>query len=326
MTRHRLGVAVLLGGEVGAEVDGLRRALGDGSLGRIPPHVTLVPPVNVPGDRLAAAVDLLLAAGAATARFRLTLGPAATFHPVTPVVYLAVGGDLDALVGLRHRVLAPPLTRSLTHPFVPHATLADEVAPDRIAAAVAALGDMATAVAVDRVHLLREGPGRRWTPIADAPFAPPAIVGRGGLAVELTTSQLVDPVAAALLTAEADPDEAPAPAPAPAARPEPWAVTARRDGCVLGLACGGAVADRLEVDALVVAPAHRRQGVGRHLVAAVERLGRERGATAAVAAVPEGPGDALLAGTGWVEAPAWAVSPALAGAVARGARARARPL
>jgi 2'-5' RNA ligase/GNAT superfamily N-acetyltransferase len=321
-------VAVLLGGEVGAEVDGLRRALGDGSLGRIPPHVTLVPPVNVPGDRLASAVDLLLAAGAAAAPFRLTLGPAATFHPVTPVVYLAVAGDLDALAGLRDRVFAPPLTRSLTHPFVPHATLADEVAPDRIAAAVAALGDMAAEVAVDRVHLLREGPGRRWTPVADASFAPPAIVGRGGLVVELTTSQLVDPVAAALLTPSPDPEPVPdaVSAPAPAARPEPWAVTARRDGCVLGLACGGAEADRLEVDALVVAPAHRRQGVGRHLVAAVERLGRERRATVAVAAVPEGPGDALLAGAGWVEAPAWAVSPALAAALARGARARARPL
>jgi 2'-5' RNA ligase len=324
VSRHRLGVAVLLGGEVGAEVDGLRRALGDGSLGRIPPHITLVPPVNVPGDRLAAAVDLLLAAGAATAPFRLVLGPATTFHPVTPVVYLAVGGDVDAVAGLRDRVFAPPLTRSLTHPFVPHATLADEVAPDRIAAAVAALGDMAAEVLVDRVHLLRERPGRRWTPVADAPFAPPAVVGRGGLAVELTTSQLVDPVAAALLAAEAVPDAVPFPF--PIARAEPWAVTARRDGCVLGLACGGAVADRLEVDALVVAPAHRHQGVGRHLVAAVERLGRERGATAAVAAVPEGPGDALLTGAGWVEAPAWAVSPGLAGALARGARARVRPL
>jgi 2'-5' RNA ligase/GNAT superfamily N-acetyltransferase len=320
VSRHRLGVALLLSGGIGAEVDGLRRALGDGSLGRIPPHVTLVPPVNVPGDRLAAAVDLLLVAGAATAPFRLTLGPAATFHPVTPVVYLAVGGDLDALAGLRDRVFAPPLIRSLTHPFVPHATLADEVAPDRIAAAVVALAGMATEVTVDRVHLLREGRGRRWTPVADAPFAPPAVVGRGGLGVELTTSQLVDPVAAALLTADADPDGS------AASRPEPWAVTARRDGCVLGLARGGAVADRLEVDALVVEPAHRRQGVGRHLVAAVERLGRERGATAAVAAFPDGPGDALLAGAGWAEAPAWAVSPALAGAVARGARARARPL
>jgi 2'-5' RNA ligase len=326
VSRHRLGVAVLLGGEVGAEVDGLRRALGDGSLGRIPPHITLVPPVNVPGDRLAAAVDLLLAAGAATAPFRLVLGPATTFHPVTPVVYLAVGGDVDAVAGLRDRVFAPPLTRSLTHPFVPHATLADEVAPDRIAAAVAALGDMAAEVLVGRVHLLREGPGRRWTPVADAPFARPAVVGRGGLAVELMTSQLVDPIASALLTAEADPDAVPVPVAAPTARSEPWAVTARRDGCVLGLACGGAVADRLEVDALVVAPPHRRQGVGRHLVAAVERLGRERGATAAVAAVPEGPGDALLAGAGWVEAPAWAVSPGLAGALARGARARVRPL
>ncbi|HET6950794.1 MAG TPA: GNAT family N-acetyltransferase [Acidimicrobiales bacterium] len=318
MSRRRLGVVVLLPDAVAAEIDGLRRALGDGSLRRIRPHLTLVPPVNVPDTRLPEALEALRSAAAASAPFALHLGPAATFHPATPVVYLAVGGDLDALTALRDRVFVPPLARPLTHPFVPHATLSEEMAPDRIAATLAALVDMSAEVTVDRVHLLAQGPDGVWSPVADAPFGPPAVVGRGGLALELTVSALVDPVAGRLL-AGAD-IEAGGP------RPAPWAVTARRDGAVVGVAHGGFVADRLEVDALVVAPGDRRTGVGRHVVAAIESLGRARGATAALAAFCSPEGDALLSGAGWEGAPAWAVSPALVGAVARGAPVRCRVL
>ena len=46
--RHRLGVAVVIDPPVADEINGLRRAVRDGALDRIAPHVTLVPPVNVP--------------------------------------------------------------------------------------------------------------------------------------------------------------------------------------------------------------------------------------------------------------------------------------
>ena len=65
MTKARLGVALLLPAGVSAEVDGLRRALGDGALGRIPAHLTLVPPVNVREDRLGHALAVLRSAAAA---------------------------------------------------------------------------------------------------------------------------------------------------------------------------------------------------------------------------------------------------------------------
>src|SRR5579859_4867068 len=124
--RRRLGVAVLLDPPVSDEVDGLRRAVGDPSLGRIPPHVTLVPPVNVRRADLLAAVDRLRRAAAATpGEIHLTLGAVTSFLPDNPVLYLAVGGDLGALRGLRDAVFAPPLERSLSWPWVPHVTLAD---------------------------------------------------------------------------------------------------------------------------------------------------------------------------------------------------------
>jgi 2'-5' RNA ligase/GNAT superfamily N-acetyltransferase len=270
MARQRLGVALLVPAPVATEMDGLRRALGDDTLDRIPPHITLVPPVNVNDADLSDALALLRETAADTRRLRLELGPPTTFHPVTPVVYLAVGGDLEGLRDLRERVFQPPLARPLSHGFVPHATLADEMDAARIPAAMAALAGYRTEVTIDRVHLLREGRGRVWRPLADAPFAPPRVIGRGGLPVEITESRLVDPLAQLLLPGTA--------APLPD-RPGAWALTARREGCVVGVAHGATVGDRVEVEALVVAPPHRRQGIGGHLRAALEDLAARHDAT-----------------------------------------------
>ncbi len=170
MSRRRFGVALLVPQPVATEVDGLRRALGDGARARIPAHVTLVPPVNVRPDRVTAAVELLRTAAASTPPLDLRIGPAATFHPVTPVVYLTVAGDLAGVEALRERVFRPPLERPLTHPFVPHVTVADEVDAVRIPAAVAALADFVVDVRIESVHLLEEGRGRVWRPIAEAAF------------------------------------------------------------------------------------------------------------------------------------------------------------
>lgn len=167
MSRRRLGVALLIPPPAAVEIDGLRRALGDGARTRIPPHVTLVPPVNVPEESMPEALAVLRAAAGRTGPLDLRVGPAATFLPVNPVVYLRVGGALEPLASLRSQVLVPPLERTITHPFVPHVTVADDMAASRIPAAVDALADYVVDVRVDTVHLLEEGRGRVWRPIAD---------------------------------------------------------------------------------------------------------------------------------------------------------------
>ena len=180
---RQLGVVLMVPQPVATEVDGLRRALGDGALARIAPHVTLVAPVGVPGDRMPDAVDVLRDAAKATPPLDLRIGPATTFHPVTPVVYLSVTGDLAALVALRERVLRPPLVRPASHPFVPHVTVADELDAARIPAAVAALADFVVDVRIESLHLLEQGRDRVWRPVAEAPFTrrwlPPAGEGEG---------------------------------------------------------------------------------------------------------------------------------------------------
>jgi len=170
MPKRRLGVALLVPPPVDAEVDGLRRALGDPALGRIPAHLTLVPPVNVREDRMDDALGVLRQASAVVEPFALELGPVATFAPVNPVLYLDVGGGAGAVHTLRDAVFTDPLSRPLTWPFVPHVTVADEAPPDRIEAAVVALAPYRVTVDIDRVHLLEEGPGRVWRPIAEQPL------------------------------------------------------------------------------------------------------------------------------------------------------------
>ena len=255
----RLGVALLVPPPFDAEVDGLRRALGDGALGRIPAHLTLVPPVNVRDDRLGEALAVLRRAAGATRPFTVGLGPPATFLPDSPTVYLAVA-EGDEVRRLRDRVFVDPLARPLTWPFVPHVTLADEADAGRIDHALAALADYRVDVTFSSVHLLREGPGRVWASIADAAFAPPAVVGRGGLPVELTVSQRRDPEAVALWAAT------------------PLVVTARVDGRVAGYAegwCGGDGTARLTT--LVAPEEHAHLDVSRHLVAAFRSEAATRG-------------------------------------------------
>src|SRR5205807_541399 len=80
-------------------------------------------------------------------------------------------------------------------------------------------------VAVQAVHLLREGPGRVWTPMAEARLGQVAVVGRGGLPLELAVTAGPDPEAAVFVqrqragAAGADPE---------GGRGEDVAITARR--------------------------------------------------------------------------------------------------
>jgi 2'-5' RNA ligase len=291
--RHRLGVALLIPQPFATEIDGLRRALGDPALGRVPAHLTLVPPVNVAERDLGKALSVLRDAAAGRDAITIGLGPVTTFHPVTPVCYLDIDDARGALPALREAVFAGPLHREVTHPFVPHVTIADGMAEDRIAPSVAALAGFTATVTFDRVHLLaerRDEEGRRrWDAIADATFAKPDVIGRGGLPVELHTTGRPDPEAAALLAIEGVGDGA------------PFAVTARRDGSVLGSCWGWTIGGHLELADLVVAAAHRGEGVGRHLLAAVESLAATRDCVALGTDAPgDGAAAAMLSGAGWV--------------------------
>jgi 2'-5' RNA ligase/GNAT superfamily N-acetyltransferase len=301
MPKRRLGVVLLVPAPWSREIDGLRRALGDGGLGRIPAHVTLVPPVNVREDALGDALAVLRAAASSATPFVARLGPPATFSPTNPVVYLAIDGEgRDEVRRLRDAVFRPPLERSLSWPFEPHVTLADEVAsPDRIASSLAALRDYEIEVTFDRVTLLEQSEGRVWTPIGEARFERPAVIGRGGgLEVSLSRSSALDDEAERW-TAAAWADYSMAEY-GLAEEDEPFAITARRGALVVGTAAGALRANDAYLARLIVADGERRTGVGSHLLAATESWASERGCERlTLRTLADGPARRFYEARGW---------------------------
>lgn len=237
---------------VDQEIDGLRRALGDGGLGRIPSHITLVPPVNVRDEAVANVMVILREAAADTSPLRVSLGPPATFFPDNPVVYLPVVAGQEGLCEVRDRVFTGPLARPLSWPFVPHVTVADDATPERIEAATTALADYQADVSFERVHLLQQTPGRVWVPIGEATFARPAVIGRGGLPVELSVTRDLDRESRALVADRR------------------VVITARREARVVGVITGWWSEAGPHLCELVVEPEEVLLGTEAHLAAAFE--------------------------------------------------------
>lgn len=252
------------------EIDALRRACDDGALGEIPPHLTLVPPVNVRDAEVGAALDVVRSAAAAARPCTVTLGPPATFAPASPTLYLRVAPEAPVRA-LRDAVFVAPLARPLTHPFVPHVTLADEMAAARLDGAAAALAGYVRDVTFDRVHVMEEV-GRVWEPVAEVPFGGPAVVARGGLELRLEVTSVPGPEARALGSREWPM------VPGVSAR-TPLVVTAWRGDDVVGSADGWTAGDAGWLDGLLVASSVRGEGIGSHLLAAFESACAARGCT-----------------------------------------------
>lgn len=305
MPRRRLAVALLCPPSLAAEVDVLRRAVGVAEPFAVPPHLTLVPPVNVVEDRLVEALGVLRAAASAARPVDLVVGPAATFAPDTPTLHLSVEGgpsESAALADLRRRLRTGPFDRPDAWPFVPHVTLAESVPGGPggagLDAAVAVLAGTRTGWRAVAVHLLEEGrreTGERvWRPIHCEPLGGPSVVGRGGVEVVLRTVDLVEPlvagglgVAASEFAVRPGPDEA--------------VVVVAEDGpssgsspfAPLGVAAGH-VGRAAVLEHLVVAEDRRGEGIGSHLLAAWTSAVARRGSELVVAEPNVGAGAGFL--------------------------------
>jgi 2'-5' RNA ligase len=251
MARRRLGVVLLLGWPVADEVRGLRRALGSPSLDTQPPHITLVPPVNVPEARVDEALAVLRrAASSVPGPLTLTIGPVATFRPVSPVVYLSVQGDVDGLVRLQQNVFVGPLLRTVDYDYVGHVTLHESADGALIDASLTALEQFSVGVEIDRVHLLEQDPqDRAWRPLADVALGPPVVRGRGGVELVLRWTHLAAPDVQALWSSHG-----PADTPATSA----WLEARDCFDALLGVRCG---------EFVVVVDDHLGEGIEDRLLA-----------------------------------------------------------
>jgi len=333
--RRRVAVALIPPPVLADRIDTLRRALGVPGPFAVPPHLTLVPPLNVAADDPAAdepaadesaadepaadesaaggpAVgDLLRRAAVASGPFELRIGPAATFWPDSPTVHLSVRepSGAGALWALRDAVRRGPLGRDDEWPFVAHVTLAESFDPGRIADAVALLAGVDEPWEVTALHLLeqrrRDDGSPVWVPVQEEPLGRPALVGRGGVELELRVLGMVpDDVAALGVVGRGPlpPPDGPAPLVVVADDPPRPDGAPRADG-PLGAAVGSVVGRGVaRLDAVVVLEGRRGEGIGRQLLAGWCSAAAERGAAVALAG-DTGPDQAgFLAGLGFVPA------------------------
>ncbi len=275
--RRRYFVALVLSGRIAAEIDGLRRALQPELIERIPPHLTLVPPRNVADDLAPALDEHLRSIAGQSADLRLRLGPVETFAPVAPVVYLACSapdGTLERLASaLASGPLSSPPQRS-ERPFHAHVTLANRIEEPRRSAALVALAPFRCDVVLDRLSLLQyeAGPPRRWVEVADYFLRPPAVVGRGGVELELAHSSLLGEEAVRLLAgAGACP-----PAMLHAVPGQSLVVTAREGRRLVAVTAVVREGEAFILEAFCVVPDRRGAGIGGQLLRHVERVVRER--------------------------------------------------
>lgn len=279
--RGRVLVALLLEGRVADEVSGIRRAI-TGSTGHVGPHVTLVPPHNLAAGELSAALAVVRDAAAASAPLALELGPPATFPRGRAVLYLAVGGDLAGLAALRAGVtrtpFEPPANRK-ERAFVPHVTLGsglDRRRAELLAEQLAAYRAQVTCAGVSLLEEVASPAGRRWSPLSSEALGGRAVRSRGGLELEVSFGDRLDPEAAAVVEEEwaaygratYGPDVQP---------DRPFAFVARREGRVVGAATGERREETCELSRLLVVATERGLGTGSRLLEAVERYATEAG-------------------------------------------------
>lgn len=176
----RLGVVALLPEPVATYVQAWRRSLREPFRDAVPPHVTLVPPQQVPTARLPEAIELVERAARLVAPATLRLRGGASFLPDSPVAYLVVAAGTATLGVLEAALRDPPLDRR-TYRFHPHVTIAQDLPAAELEAVVGELSDFRAEFRLTEIALMREE-GGVWTPervvplgagrgVTDAPFA-----------------------------------------------------------------------------------------------------------------------------------------------------------
>jgi 2'-5' RNA ligase len=159
-----IGVAVDIPQPWGADLQSWRAEFGDPLAWAIPPHVTLLPPTQVP---IAAFDDVerhLETVAQRAQPFRLRLSGTGTFRPVSSVVFVKVAHGAPACDLLQQRVRTGPLVRELAFPFHPHVTVAHDVEDKALDRALAALGDFEASFLVTSFELFEHGADEVWRP------------------------------------------------------------------------------------------------------------------------------------------------------------------
>lgn len=167
-----IGVAVALPEPWATELQDYRTSVGDLTATRIPTHITLIPPVEVEADDLAAVQEHLAGVAAGIDAFRIHLRGTGTFRPVSPVVFVTVVEGISGCEQLAKAVRRGPLDVELSFPYHPHVTVAHHLDDERLDRAFTELADFECEFAADRFALYVHDNGSGWRPTQEFVLRP----------------------------------------------------------------------------------------------------------------------------------------------------------
>jgi 2'-5' RNA ligase len=159
-----IGVAVTVPEPFGAAIQDARAGHGDPQARAIPTHVTLLPPTEVPAERLPQVRAHLAAVAAGRRPFRMLLHGSGTFRPVSPVVFIRVEEGAQECRELEAVIRSGPLARELAFPYHPHVTVAHGLPDEVLDQAFADARSYEAAFTVPGFTLSRFGADEVWRP------------------------------------------------------------------------------------------------------------------------------------------------------------------
>lgn len=166
-----IGVAIALPEPWAGDLQRYRAALGDETAALIPTHITLVPPVELAEDQIAAAEAHLADVAAETAAFSIHLRGTGTFRPTSPVVFVSLVEGISQCEVLAERVRSGPLDVPLHFPFHPHVTIAHHMPEDVMDQAFDELAGFDCTFVAGEFHLYRHDEEIGWRPSRDFALA-----------------------------------------------------------------------------------------------------------------------------------------------------------
>jgi len=147
-----------------------RGKCGDPQANLVPPHVTLLPPTEVPvADRADISAHLSRVA-AENPPFAMRLAGTDTFRPVSEVVFVAVARGVAECARIAGQVRTGPLARPLSFPYHPHVTVAHDVPTDMLDMASAGLADLQAEFPVTSFTEFEQLPGGAWAVAREYPL------------------------------------------------------------------------------------------------------------------------------------------------------------
>lgn len=166
-----LGVAVAVPEPFASALRDGRAATGDPAAVAVPPHVTVVPPLQVAPGEVDEVVEHVRRAVTEFPAFAITLVGTGSFRPVSQVAFVQVVDGSTACDRLQERVRTGPLQRRLSFPYHPHVTIAHDVPTEALDRVQAQLAGFQAAFDVERVSVYRCGDDGVWRVLAEAPLA-----------------------------------------------------------------------------------------------------------------------------------------------------------